>query len=738
MNGLFVIGGLLGVLAISYIGLNRPSVNNRSGDPESSEEKSLGQGAYLWLCWLPLVTSAFLLTIYWAWYLTIHPDGLGLIYFLGFGIALNLLGFLFWAVLSRSSTKNKLREFVMVVIGGAVGGCLMYLASTASFFVSEGKIEMETYTTFAVPLLLSTFVLSAILFNGLISFWTTDSDREWWSRSDAWILIAVFGWVAISALVIFGPIGLGRLEAYAASVGGLSGLITILLGRSPDTASNESQKEKEKASWPVRLKKFALKLAAPIFAVFLLILIALVVTILIELLDGSAFAKWLSDRFSLGLNLNLESDPLPAGLHDKYNHLAVIYRTPLWLVVGIAVVLVLVSCGMALFVNINRFSLHSMYRNRLIRAYLGASNPDRKPNKFTGFDPRDNIRMHKLWPKTQADKQRTKLFHVINMALNLVHGENLAWQERKAESFTASPLHAGNYSVGYRSSEHYGGRGGGISLGTALAISGAAASPNMGYNSSTFITFLMTLFNARLGWWLGNPGPAGNGTYYLEGPYFALKPLIAETLGLTDDKNDYVYLSDGGHFENLGLYEMVLRRCHFIVVSDGSQDDEATFSSLGNAVRKIRIDLGIPIDFNDPMCIYSRNPERKGKYCAIGKIRYSCVDGAGTDGILVYIKPAFYGDEPRDIFEYARANSLFPHESTADQFFTESQFESYRMLGSYIMEQLCPEGSMSQELNDFLSSCVKYLYPDALPSAHVSKTPDWLNEWLNPKGGQAP
>jgi hypothetical protein len=344
--------------------------------------------------------------------------------------------------------------------------------------------------------------------------------------------------------------------------------------------------------------------------------------------------------------------------------------------------------------------------------------------------------MHKLWPETDAQQPRTKLFHVINMALNLVHGKNLAWQERKAESFTATPLHSGNYSVGYRSSKYYGGPGG-ISLGTAVAISGAAASPNMGYNSSTFITFLMTLFNARLGWWLGNPGAAGKDTYYLDGPYFALKPLIAETLGLTDDESNYVYLSDGGHFENLGLYEMVLRRCHFIVVSDGSQDNEVTFSSLGNAVRKIRIDLGVPIDFNDPMCIFSRNPERKGKYCAIGKIRYSCVDGPNTDGILIYIKPAFYGDEPRDVYEYAKANEMFPHESTADQFFTESQFESYRMLGSYIMEQLCPEGCDSEKLSDFLNTCIKHLYPDPTPTTEGSNTPSWLSEWISAQGEQA-
>ena len=102
--------------------------------------------------------------------------------------------------------------------------------------------------------------------------------------------------------------------------------------------------------------------------------------------------------------------------------------------------------------------------------------------------------------------------HMINIALNLVKGDNLAWQQRKAQSFTISPLHSGSWNLGYRRSEEYGANryiGQPLSLGTALAISGAAASPNMGYHSSSAVTFLLALFNIRLGWWLGNPGPAG-------------------------------------------------------------------------------------------------------------------------------------------------------------------------------------------------------------------------------------
>jgi hypothetical protein len=80
--------------------------------------------------------------------------------------------------------------------------------------------------------------------------------------------------------------------------------------------------------------------------------------------------------------------------------------------------------------------------------------------------------------------------------------------------------------------------------------------------------------------------------------------------------------------------------------------------------------------------------EKRGHNCAIGRTRYSVVDGsAAPDGVIVYIKPACYGDEPRDIYEYFKRSDTFPHESTADQFFSESQFESYRMLGAHTMEK---------------------------------------------------
>ncbi|HSZ95304.1 MAG TPA: hypothetical protein VK767_03275 [Bradyrhizobium sp.] len=250
-------------------------------------------------------------------------------------------------------------------------------------------------------------------------------------------------------------------------------------------------------------------------------------------------------------------------------------------------------------------------------------------------------------------------------------------------------MHCGSADKGFRISREYGGQGG-LTLGTAMAISGAAVSPNMGYHSSPSITLLLALFNVRLGWWLGNPGTQGEQSYQTEGPSFAINPLIEEAFGQTTDNRPYVYLSDGGHFENLGLYEMVRRRCRFIVVVDAGCDPDFAFEDLGNAVRKIYIDLGIRVRFDQLQSIKNRpsagidEERRKIPYYTIGLIDYKDADGAEEgceDGIILYIKPAYHGTEGAGIVSYATAHKTFPHETTTDQWFTESQFESYRSLG---------------------------------------------------------
>src|SRR5581483_3070578 len=417
----------------------------------------------------------------------------------------------------------------------------------------------------------------------------------------------------------------------------ISGVLAALAGFSNKTKAH-SQKGASDSKQGSALD-LAGKLAAPVFIVIFLAMLAV--------LDN-----WLLSKAHLVKSNLMSHKEFLENTHPEH-------------AVLLALVCFLFSWMMAKFIDINKFSLQAMYRNRLIRAYLGASNPKPEINQFTGFDQTDDYYLKNLTPSL-------KPFHVINMTLNLVSGERLAWQQRRAAPFTASPLHCDSGILGYRPSGEY---GGGISLGTALAISGAAASPNMGYYSSSAVTFIMTLFNARLGSWFGNPRLK---SWRDSGPHSAFDSIIREALGRTNESSPYIYLSDGGHFENLGLYEMVRRRCRYIVALDGGGDPEYHYEALGNALRKIRIDMKIPIDFLPP---YSSPGETPKSRCAVAEIRYKEIDPELENGYLVYIKPVVLASDNADVTAYQAAHPAFPHESTGNQWFNESQTESYRMLG---------------------------------------------------------
>ena len=701
------VGAVLVAIGVAYMGLNLPCGRNLRWD----------QKRFLQFCLLPLLLASVLMTIYWAWF---NYYGRSLIAWplFGFGPPRTWVPFLYlgtavhivsWLTSLLPAHGFRTLEFFAVVVSGAIGGVVLWFGAQELF--PHPVMQMELYICVAVPAFMALFFLAIMVFAGISSRWTDDSDREWWGRATGWLLAVALGWLLISGLVVFGPLSLRWTWSFV-TTGGVAAILTVLGGRSPLVAA--TQKERATASPLGLILSNASTIAAMVFAAVLLILITEATTSVMKKLIQAYDIK-----LSYQATLNSKSGLL--GRPEEY--LNVIFYTPWCLVIPFAALLLFAGVVIARLVNANKFSLHGMYRDRLIRAYLGASNSDRKENPFTGFDENDNIKMRDLWLQ---EKFQGKLMPIVNIALNLVSGERLGWQERKAQSFTVSPLYCGSSAMdpGYRSTTGadgtvYGGQQG-ISLGSAITISGAAASPNMGYHSSPFVTFILTLLNVRLGAWLGNPGQAGDHTFQLGYPKSSVRPIIDEALGLTNDKSPYVYLSDGGHFENLGLYEMVLRRCHFIVVSDAGEDPECSFADLGEAVRKIRLDFGIPIDF-DQMSIYPRSQidavKQHGHNCAIGRIRYSAVDGStAPDGIIIYIKPVCYGDEPRDIYEYFKRSETFPNESTADQFFSESQFESYRMLGAYTMEKLCTVGG-----GDFRSFTAEIL------KTHLQiQPPDWL------------
>jgi hypothetical protein len=673
--------------------------------------------------------------------------------------------------------------------------------------------------TWGVPLIIGALTVTMILHIGLMGLRLEDAIREWMSRVGAWLLIYTLGWIGLFSIAAYGPATITWLHNWVAALGTgwiLSTISGILAGQSAMTGKGKANRKLE-----------IVALVAPyVFVAGLLLALSYGVDMVLP------FLPFLPHDVTSALTIPKDAQ-LAIYLHMHWAIMTEIAGT--FGILGWMMVFLGAAVFLSFRVDINEFSMHLLYRNRLVRCYLGASNlkPRRRAHPFTGFDPNDDVGMHDLWKLRRRDitmsngtedtggrveallqgrvvdttnamdivirgeaRERLKItvkmelpdddsaggtkairgrsisyeresgdwrafpgwnartqqepstlittfpsggeirirlkmlagwsytisvwyldqpydgpYPIINTALNLVGGDELAWQQRKATSFILSPLYCG-YDVmqpeeggtkslaehAYCLTDSYASRayhlmgkpdrsgldvgGRSITLGTSLAISGAAASPNMGYHSSTPLAFLLTVFNVRLGWWLGNPRRGD--TWQQSGPRSLLIPLLLELFGLTSEKGGYIYLSDGGHFENLGIYELVRRRCRFIIASDAGADPEYGFGDLGNAIEKCRADMGIDIQIDiEPLRLRNESGHSQW-HCAIGRIRYDLVSEGAAVGTLLYIKSSLTGDEPTDVLRYAAANPGFPHQSTGDQWFDESQFESYRMLGYHV------------------------------------------------------
>jgi hypothetical protein len=508
------------------------------------------------------------------------------------------------------------------------------------------------------PLVWAVLLAASSFFTGIVAKSDTEENREWWARMKAIHMLMMLAWFVASLLAFYGP-ALSNWIVGTLALG--AGAVSAFAGKSPGTPAQVAKAVKSN-----------LDLVANVFGLLFLLLLA------ITLAAANYYA------------VNL--------LTKQWPHLG---PAGAWLIYVAALLGFAIFCN--LFFSVNTFSLHGMYRSRLMRAYLGASNEFRNPDFFTNFDDGDNLKECDLPHGPNVP------MHLINATLNLVATTNTAWTQRKAESFTFSPLHCGSFRVGYVPTRKYAGRDG-VTLATAMAISGAAFNPNMGYHSSPLLTLIMTLFNVRLGYWLPNPRLNKPPSFFNNSsPRLALVPLVSEALGQTNDTGNFIEVSDGAHFENLALYEMVMRRCHRILVVDGGADPKFEFEDLGNAVRKIRIDLGIQIEFRNENHIQTGN-NLQAVYCAVADIRYKEIDGPNaSDGLLIYLKPAVRRSEAIDVQHYAATHPDFPHQTTADQFFNEAQFESYRKLGMTMVQDImacAPEHASTTE--EFFTAAWQY------------------------------
>ena len=677
---------------------------------------------------------------------------------------------------------------------GALAGLLFYCLAKLYAFLSCVKYPGKEihFVAFGTGLVATIFGLMVALQIGLMGKDFPDERREWWSRSSAWVTIYTLGWMALFALALYSPLVLLWSGPWIGSAATLGWLAHTIYG------AVQARSAKTGGSGPNDGTGLLLKAAPPVFVIGLLALLSFSIYLILP------HGYWSPQQGAVSVKVNLDVsqdstgkpttvtasfNSAPITGKPAYRDLATAYWPTVWCdpnegaslpclknkqqrpilpFCPLEIAALIGACAIAALVlswrvDINEFSMHLLYRNRLARCYLGASHQgekhERNPDPFTGFDSDDDILLARLAqdvPLKPNEENYVGPYPILNATLNVTHGKRLAWQERKAESFVFTPRYCGFdvkpdwqprvkgkkkplEDAGYRPTceyiyseeEHC---PGGPYLGTAMGISGAAISPNMGYHSNSALAFLMTVFDLRLGWWAGNPrhkggwwtqGPRSklslrraSPPWKRRGPGLGMLYLLLELFGLTDDEAPYVYLSDGGHFENLGIYELVRRHCKLIVACDASEDRDYKFADLGNAIRKCRDDFGVDIKINvDNLRAKGKSGEsgdgdikKSSQHCAVGIISYDNVWPNASPGILIYVKASLTGDEPTDVLEYKNSHPDFPHDSTADQWFSESQFESYRKLGQHIIEQC---------------KCIEYKLRQKTPVLDLLKTDEW-------------
>jgi hypothetical protein len=262
-----------------------------------------------------------------------------------------------------------------------------------------------------------------------------------------------------------------------------------------------------------------------------------------------------------------------------------------------------------------------------------------------------------------------------------------------------------------------------------MAISGAALNAHSGPDGkgalkTPLISFLVTLFGAQLGYWAPNPGRPDQ----MQQIANYLRPGLSGLLGFRMNEHaGFLQLSDGGHFENLGLYELIRRKMDLILVSDGGQDGDFTFADLGNAIERVRVDFGVSIRFDDECyTLEGVLPKPRDAKSETWRIKFGLAKRGfalssiwypdrQSCGVLIYVKATMLDGLPSDLYAYKAQNPEYPDQSTLDQFFDEDQFEAYRELGYNLVKQMFAE--FAEEMptaapESLLATAVTFLAPD--------------------------
>lgn len=335
------------------------------------------------------------------------------------------------------------------------------------------------------------------------------------------------------------------------------------------------------------------------------------------------------------------------------------------------------SIVLAYCCDINLISMHGYYRNRLRDTFMPVSVPSTE-NADQFVIAKEGWQASQLCYLAKFVEGKGP-YHIVNCNLELIDSKHPRYKNRCGDNFSFTPVMAGSSATGYIGTDRY--LSGNTDLATITAISGAAVATNTDQTKGRGLNFVMALFNLRLGCWFPNP----KSTFaHTEKKPIWYNCIFRDMLGKGLDENQpFIHLSDGGHFENLGVYELVKRKVKVIVSIDAGADPHFKFHDLAKLTELIRVDFGAKLKLDTTPLV----PNEQGiseKAWVVGSLSYE----DGTKAEFIYIKSAMIAGLSPDVVGYKHENPTFPDQTTADQFFDEYQFEAYRELGFQIAHQM--------------------------------------------------
>ncbi len=587
----------------------------------------------------------------------------------------------YWALPARPG-KGAARQPVVAALVSALA-IVVVLRHWAGWWkdwpLTTGSIELPAWLVLLAVAFLAAWLLGAGLALARLHGGDMDAARNATTRGLSWMLSIALGIVALG-LVDHLAWSLGNIQHVEKLGAALAVLAALLRAVMPKVA------DLPKSLTPGMRRAFM-----TLIDVAGMILAALVLVFWISLIHRTVSEALFS------VDTPGRSQPL---------QFAPAYQWLAWIFVP-ALVYALISFGNREFLN--RSSLFTFYRARLVRSYLGAGNPSRflgGPHGPTDpLGPVDGgdtapvtrvLRDDDIPMGTYAPHLAGGPVHLLNVCVNQTHDPRGALfnQDRKGLLLTVGPLGRMCYARDNwcQPDEN---RSSPMTLGSWVAISGAAVAPGLGASTRSGVAAILTMAGIRLGYWWNSAGlPGRRPRRQWSGKY---GQLVDELRGRFDGEQcrDW-YLSDGGHFENTGAYALLREECKLVIVADCGADPRYAFGDLENLVRKARIDLQADIAFLRPKRNAANLSEVYGSLndlasadsqacLALARIHYRRSD---TFGYMFIVKPNMCQGVPVDLVNFKADNPLFPQEPTTDQMFSEAQWESYFQLGKTLGAQI--------------------------------------------------